>query len=138
MLSHMLPKQIQTTTIPNNIYLLLNHTPACPNNHLNNFTLTHIGKAQNHTLKNTIPSWLHDAHAPSQDVNALPNYNRVYFAFMAQHPHIVTPHPNSKVQFIEFTSCNDKFPQATTTKKLEKLDILQTTLYNKDRQFYLQ
>lgn len=38
------------------------------------------------------------------------------------------PNHNLKVQAIEFTTCNDKFPQEGTNRKLEKYDTLKTTL----------
>lgn len=38
------------------------------------------------------------------------------------------PNHNLKVQFIEFTTCNDKFPQEGTNRKLEEYDTLKSAL----------
>ena len=91
------------------------------------FTLMNAGTFNNNPLENTVPLWLLACSCNTQrcycNEKFKPNILHIIgLTYQSQPPN--APHPNKKIQFIEFTYTNDQFSQEKIQQKIDKYTTL--------------
>jgi len=91
------------------------------------YTLINAGKHLNAPPDNTVPSWLLPCTCDTRRCHCNARFRPDLLCVIGL-PHRGTPpqHPNDNIaiQYIEFTYCNDRFPQETITNKTNKYQPL--------------
>ena len=91
-------------------------------------------ECMNNPLENIISPWLFPCTCEHQrcHYNARFKLNIIYIKTLPYHANPqAAPENNFKIQFIEFTYCNDKFSPKTITTKTEKYQYLIDNITNR-------
>ena len=91
------------------------------------YTLMNAGTFNNNPQENTVPAWLLACSCEQQRCHCNARF-KPYILCVKGLPHKndppTSPSDNLTIQFIEFTYCNDRFPQETIDNKTQKYQPL--------------
>jgi hypothetical protein len=97
------------------------------------YTLMNAGTFNNNPQENTVPPWLITCSCEQQRCQCNARF-KPYILCIKGHPYNSNPpsYPsdNLTIQFIEFTYCNDRFPQDTIVNKIQKYQPLINDIIN--------